>query len=351
MRAFNLNGVARSVLAALLLLLSTTHVYAAEGDVDHEFELTIDDTIIDLVGDMTYHTFAFNGQVPGPLIHVKEGERIRVNVTNFTTLTHTIHWHGMIQRGSWQSDGVPDKTQKPIKPGDTFTYEFVAEPSGTHWYHCHVNVNEHVAIRGMWGAFIVEPKEPTEIEQKVTKDYVLMLSSWASKWAHSPGEGGVPGDVFDYFTINGKAFPESQAIRVEEGDVVRLRLIGAGEEVHSVHIHGHVFDIAFKDGHALPHPIKADTVLMGPGERYDLILYADNPGRWMIHDHVDTHTMNADRPDGGIMTVIEYREIDHDDEYYHWGHKEFQADFYFEEALQKPHGMHETSIHRGEPAL
>src|SRR5690606_29071560 len=116
-------------------------------------------------------------------------------------------------------------TQEAIKPGDTYTYQFIAEPAGTMWYHCHVNVNEHVTMRGMWGPLIVEPKNPAPIEKKVTKDLIMMFSDWASKWASKPGEGGIPGDVFDYFTINGKSFPDTQPIRVKKGDVVRLRLI------------------------------------------------------------------------------------------------------------------------------
>ena len=313
----------------------------------HVFDLTIEDTRITLVDKQTFQTFAFNGQVPGPLFHVQEGDEVAVNVMNLTALPHTIHWHGLLQRGTWESDGVPDMTQLAIKPGDTFTYKFVAEPAGTMWYHCHVNVNEHVAMRGMWGAFIIDRKEPTAIEKKVTKDYIFMLSGWASKWAHKPGEGGLPGDVFDYFTINGKAFPDTQPLRVKKGDVLRLRFVGAGDLIHSIHIHGHVFEVAFKDGHPLPNPIKADTLLIGPGERYDVILHADNPGRWMIHDHVDSHTMNGTRPHGGIMTVIEYAEVKHDQPYYHWSHKKFEPDFYFEESLKKPHGLHDVTVHKG----
>ena len=75
-------------------------------------------------------------------------------------MPHTIHWHGLYQRGTWKNDVVPDVTQPAIPPGETFTYRFKAEPSGTMWYHCHVNVNEHVAMRGMWGPFIIDPKDP-----------------------------------------------------------------------------------------------------------------------------------------------------------------------------------------------
>ena len=314
----------------------------------HTFEMNIEDTKITLVGKQDFHTFAFNGQVPGPLIHVKEGDEVTVNVNNLTTLPHTIHWHGLLQRGTWQMDGVPDVTQPAIKPGDTFTYTFTAEPSGTMWYHCHVNVNEHVTMRGMWGPFIIDPKEPTPIEKEVTKDFILMLSDWASAWAFKPGYGGVPGDVFDFFTINGKAYPDSQPLRVSRGDVVRLRLIGAGDLAHAIHIHGHVFEVAFKDGRPLPAPYEADTIVVHPGERYDLILRADNPGRWMVHDHVDTHTLNGDKPMGGMMTVIEYTEISAKDNFYAWKDKQFAPDFYYEESLKKPHGMYDAAVFQGQ---
>lgn len=312
------------------------------------FEMSIEDTKITLVDKQDFHTFAFNGQVPAPLIHVKEGDEVTVNVNNLTTLPHTIHWHGVLQKGTWKMDGVPDTTQAAIAPGETFTYKWIAEPSGTLWYHCHVNVNEHAAMRGMFGPLIVDPKTPTDIEKKVTKDYILMLSDWASKWAFKPGYGGVPGDVWDYFTINGKAFPDSQPLRIKEGDVVRIRLIGAGEFTHSIHIHGHVFLVAFKDGRPLPNPYEADTIAVSPGERYDVILTADNPGRWMVHDHVDSHTMNGDKPMGGMMTVIEYDGISRDDAFYTWKDKKFVPDFYYEESLKKPAGGHDVDAHRGQ---
>lgn len=316
-----------------------------------KFSMTIEDTVVTLVDKQTFRTFSFNGQTPGPLLHVTEGDDLEVAVENQTTLPHTIHWHGMLQRGTWKMDGVPDATQPAIAPGETFTYRFKAEPSGTMWYHCHVNVNEHVAMRGMWGPLIVDPKTPPAIEKEVTKDYIMMFSSWVSSWSQKPGQGGIPGDEADYFTLNGKAFPDTQPLRIKQGDVVRIRLIGAGDELHSIHIHGHLLEVYAKDGRPLPNPIMVDTILLGPGERYDLILRADNPGIWMVHDHIDRHTVNGKSPMGGIMTTIEYEEIPVKDQaFYSWKNKNFVPDFFYEESLKKPLGMHESAAFKGVPA-
>ena len=334
-------------LAAFALALGLMGRVAAA---QRNFEMNIEDTRIVLVEKQTFHTFAFAGQVPGPLFYVDEGDDIEVKVNNLTALPHTIHWHGILQRGSWKMDGVPGVTQEGIPPGESFTYKFKAEPSGTLWYHCHVNVNEHVALRGMWGPFIVRPRKPTALEKRVTRDFILMLADWSSKWAEKPGFGGIPGDAFDYFTINGKSYPDDEPMRVRKGDVVRIRFIGAGDLVHSIHIHGHTLKIAFKDGHPLENPIEADTVLVGPGERYDVIFDADNPGRWMVHDHVDTHTTNGDRPDGGIMTVLEYEEIKSDDPWYIWNKRVPRPNFYYEDSLAKGPGIYTNDTFKGQAA-
>ncbi len=159
-----------------------------------EFNLTIDEVSIDVAPGFSNKVFAFNGQVPGPLIHVKEGDDVTVHVTNNTTLPHTIHWHGINQTGSWQNDGVPGVTQEAIQPGETFTYKLKTDRPGSLWYHCHVNVWEHVALRGMWGPLIVDPKKPSALEKNVTKEVIMMLSSLGialcqslrQRW-HAPG--------------------------------------------------------------------------------------------------------------------------------------------------------------------
>ncbi|KAF0191233.1 MAG: multicopper oxidase type 3 [Gammaproteobacteria bacterium] len=315
-----------------------------------EFELTIEERVIEVAPGLHYQVFAFNGQVPGPLIRVREGDDVTINVVNNTTLPHTIHWHGLYQRNNWKNDGVPGVTQKAIEPGDTFTYHWKAEKTGSLWYHCHVNVSEHVGIRGMWGPLIVDPAKPTKLEKKVTKDVIMMLSSWDSDYAEKLGYGGGPRDLPNYFSINGRAFPLTQPIHVKEGDVVRLRLFGAGAEIHSIHTHGHDMLVTHKDGRALPAPYYVDTLLIGPGERYDAIMEMDNPGLFMVHDHVDPQVTNNGKHGGGVMTMFVYDGIEpvvEGDP--HGALPDNDPDFYFSESMKKPYGLHNNAHFAGVP--
>src|SRR3569623_213358 len=216
-----------------------------------EFNITIEEVTIQVAPDLKYQVFAFNGQEPGPLIHVKQGDDIVAPVTNNTTQPHTIHWHGQYQHNNWQMDGVPGVTQKAIEPGDTFTYKFKAEKTGSTWYHCHVNVSEHVGKRGMWGPLIVAPAKPSKLEQRETKDVIVMPSSWDSLYAEKLGSGGRPRDRHYYFSINAKTFPLTPPNNVKKGDVVRLRLFDPGAALHSIHVPGHDMLVTHKDGLAL----------------------------------------------------------------------------------------------------
>jgi len=312
-----------------------------------EMNMTIDEVTIAVAPDLNYKVFAFNRQVPGPLIHAKEGDDLVIHVTNNTSLAHTIHWHGVHQTNSWRMDGVPGITQENIQPGKTFTYEMKMDRPGTLWYHCHVNVNEHVGIRGMWGPMIIDPANPTELEKKVTKEVLMMFSTWESANAEKYGTGSTPYDVEDYFSVNGRSFPYTQPIRPKTGDVVRVRLFGSGGEIHSMHIHGHDWTVTHKDGLPLAQPYKSETILFGPGERYDAIYEADHKeGRFIFHDHVDKHVTAHGKFPGGPITVQEYEGTPMDD-WYVWKDKDFDPDFFYQESMKKGYGLFEQPKHRG----
>lgn len=330
-----------SVLALVFLTLFSLPGYAEL----RKFEMTIEEVELEVAPGFKTKVWAFNGQVPGPLFHVQEGDDLEVLVHNNTTLNHTIHWHGQYQLNTWQSDGVPDVTQKAIEPGESYTYKFKALKVGSLWYHCHVNVPEHVGTRGMWGPFIVEPKKPTRLEKKVTKDAVLMFSGWNPEVADTYGEGGHPTEPISYFSINGKSFPMTQPLRVKEGDVLRLRLFSATIPV-AFHPHGHDAIVTHKDGLPVEHPYPVDVLSIVPGERYDVIIEMNNPGIWMAHDHNEHHVSNNGKEPGGAMFIIEYEGIEKND-WYVWKDKKYEADFYMSESLQKPYGLHNIELFKG----
>lgn len=329
-----------------LLFLAAALAFAAPVAAElRQFEMTIEEVDLEVAPNFSYKVWAFNGQVPGPLIHVKEGDDIEVVVHNNTTLNHTIHWHGQYQLNTWRSDGVPDITQEAIEPGDSYTYKFKALKVGSLWYHCHVNVPEHVGIRGMWGPFIVEPKNPTELEKKVTKDAILMFSGWNPEVADVYGEGGHPNEPISYFSINGKSFPMTQPLKVKKGDVVRLRLMAATIPV-AFHPHGHDAIVTHKDGLPVEHPYPVDVLNLVPGERYDVIIEMNNPGRWISHDHYEHHVSNNGKEPGGAIFIIEYEGIE-DDDWYVWKDKKYEPDFYMSESMKKPFGLHEIDAFKG----
>jgi len=312
----------------------------------HEFELRAEERELQVAPGFRSKVWGFNGQVPGPLLHVREGDEVKVEFVNLSSMEHTIHWHGMHQIGSWQSDGVPNITQQAVPPGGSYLYHFIATRPGTLWYHCHVNVPEHVGLRGMWGPLIVEPREPTALEKEVTREAILMFSGWNSKVADRFGVGGHPGEVLDYYSINGKSFPLTQPLRVREGDVVRLRLFGAGTDV-AFHLHGHDMLVTHKDGLPLEAPFQADVVYVEEGARYDVIFRADNPGLWIDHDHIEHHVSNAGSAPGGAVMIVEYEGVEKPP-WYVWRDKPYDPNFYYGESLTQGYGLFEHEGFQGD---
>lgn len=286
-----------------------------------EYELVISETEHKLQNGAMYKVWAYNGQVPAPTIVAREGDWVRITLINETSVNHTIHSHGLYV--PQRMDGVPhdhgqqqhkpdDPAMKdefmprPVAPGESFTYEYIARPAGTHWYHCHINTNEHLN-RGMAGALIVLPRAD---EPKVDQDLIMLLQEWNSRYAQD-GQPGNPKELndYDFFTINGKSFPETQSVQTELGKILRIRLINAGALPHSIHLHGHSFLVTHKDGFPLAEPAEMDTVLIGPGERVDIIILANNPGEWPLHCHTAAHQTNNGLYPGGMMTHLKIGTI------------------------------------------
>lgn len=250
--------------------------------------------------------WTYNGMVPGPLIRVKEGDRVRVIFKNELPEPTSIHWHGIPVPNAMDGVAEPPLTQPPVKPGETFTYEFVARPAGTYFYHSHVKTDRQIPI-GLSGALIIDPRAP---KVKYDRDVTLMLQEWRVDPATGKTWPAMPTMAEpNYFTINGKAFPAIESLVVQKGQRVRIRLIGAGQFIHPMHLHGMFFKVIATDGQLVPSAARLtkDTISVAPGERYDIEFVADNPGKWAFHCHILHHVTNDDMEPGGLLFVVEVK--------------------------------------------
>jgi manganese oxidase len=226
--------------------------------------------------------WTFNGVVPAPQIRVREGDRVRINLQNDLPESTAIHFHGLELPND--QDGVPFITQPPVKPGDSFVYEFTVPNAGSHMYHSHHNSAMQVGL-GLLGAFIVEPTDHSA-EPKVDVDYVLILNDGA----HG-------------FTLNGKSFPATEPIVAKRGQMVRIRYMNEGMMTHPMHLHGMHQTVIAKDGWPQPAPWKCDTLNIAPGERWDVIVHCTNPGTWAFHCHILPHA-ESDHGMFGMVTAL-----------------------------------------------
>lgn len=360
------------------------HDVEPNGDVK-EFDIWMDhEAVIEPHGDRRLFAFAFTddpdkmGTTPGPEIRVTQGDTVRVNLHDPHDLEgHTMHWHGVDV--PWEMDGVPFVTQD-ISMGQegtyTYTYEFVARQPGTYWYHCVFAFPAHVDA-GMFGAFIVEPQDPSE-DLPFDREETLILHEadsqmfLAAGWAINPnmdpdpgqlpsnpfdvaeslyGQGRAVADVadivvgdatgvhltsegprdhypawsprykpnYDTFMIDGKSYPDTEPVYIGEGETLRLRFINAGQLHKSMHLHGHKMLVTHIDGYPLPQPHWEDTLSLAPGERKDVYVQGTNPGVWGLHDHSGGHQMGSTATNdyafpGGMMTKLVYEGFDHPDD-------------------------------------
>jgi FtsP/CotA-like multicopper oxidase with cupredoxin domain len=250
--------------------------------------------------------YAFNGQVPGPRIRITQGDRVRFVVRNSLPEPTTVHWHGLIVPNAM--DGPAEITQAPIPPGGSFTYEFTAVQAGTFFYHSHAKPDRQQAL-GLYGALIIDPKEPSAL--RYDKELVVQLQEWLFKNGYTFPAMPMDGMQPNFFTINGKAYPSTETVQLRVGEKLLVRFIGSQSGfVHPMHIHGGPFAVVATDGQAVPESarIVKDTINVGPGERYDVIWEAREPGKWLLHCHINHHTTNDNREDqgaGGLTLILQ----------------------------------------------
>jgi FtsP/CotA-like multicopper oxidase with cupredoxin domain len=226
--------------------------------------------------------WVYNGQVPGPLIRIREGERVRIAFRNEIDIQTAVHWHGLqIPNGM---DGAAGVTQVPVGQGQEFVYEFEPRPAGTYIYHAHGHGGQaHELDMGLVAPLIIDPAGE---DLPSDRELLLVLDEWeAPETNHATGITGTL-DRYNVGTINGKAAPATEPVTVQQGELVRLRIINTGFTLHGLVFEGHAPWVTHVDGRPLPYPQQVRYVQVAPYERLDALLLADNPGEWRVYDPV-----------------------------------------------------------------
>jgi FtsP/CotA-like multicopper oxidase with cupredoxin domain len=254
--------------------------------------------VFHLIAEPVRHEFApglvaecwgYNGQVHGPTIEVVEGDRVRIYVTNRLPEATSVHWHGILLPNGM--DGVAGLTQRAIRPGETFKYEFTLRQHGTHMYHPHDDEMTQMAL-GLMGLFIIHPRNPTG--PRPDRDFAIMLSEWKIKPGTYRPDPNEMSD-FNVLTFNARAFPGTEPLVAKLGDRVRIRLANlSAMEHHPIHLHGYQFRITETDGGQIPESAqqRETTALVQVGSTKTVDFVADEPGDWALHCHMTHHVMN-----------------------------------------------------------
>ncbi len=247
----------------------------AGGRVVREWEIVAQDREIEVAPGVKYEAWTYNGRVPGPTLRAREGELLRVRFVNGSEHPHTMHFHGFHPA---QMDGMPGIGEQQgggqIEPGEGFTYEFHAEPFGLHLYHCHVAPLASHISRGLYGAFIIDPKRG----RPDADEMVMVMNGFDTNFDRSNEVYAVNTVGFHYV---------NDPIRVRRDELVRIYLVNLLEfdPVNSFHVHANFFQY-YPTGTSLEPTEFTDTVIQGQGQRGVLELKFPFDGDYMFHAHV-----------------------------------------------------------------
>ena len=276
-----------------------------------------------LTGGRAGHAVAVNGSVPGPLLRLKEGQDVRLHVTNQLSEDSSIHWHGLLL--PFQFDGVPGVSFPGIKPGETFTYEFPVRQSGTYWWHSHSGLQEQ---SGHYGPIIIESATP---DPRYDRDYVVLLSEFSPLHPHEimrklkvgehyfnrqmqtatngdmSGEmrrmwgrmrmnprdiADVSGATYNYL-INGHGPADGLELAFQPGERVRLRVInGSAMTFFNVRIPGVPMVVIAADGQEVVET-EVDEFQIGVAETYDVIVAPPTGSHALVAEAMDRSGMGV----------------------------------------------------------
>jgi FtsP/CotA-like multicopper oxidase with cupredoxin domain len=313
-------------LATLAPVAGLTRSLAWADDVRPDYTLRIANSLIELSPRHIVSTTLYNGQFPGPLLRMKEGERVVVDIHNDTDTPELVHWHGQMVPSD--VDGASEEGSPFVPPHGMQRVSFVPRPAGFRFYHTHVVAGADLnrgTYSGQVGPIYIEPKDnPGAYDREiflVMKEFepsfsrggdmemdavvgspIAALQQIARK-ADEEAKGTPKGfEVgYDLFSINGRMLGEGEPIRVKEGERVLFHVLNASAtEIRSLALPGHAFRVVALDGNPVPRPGNVPLLWLGTAERISAIVEMKHPGVWIMGDLAD------DDRNRGMGIVVEY---------------------------------------------
>jgi len=270
-----------------------------------DYTLRIAPLRLELAPNKIIQTYGYNGSVPGPLLRLREGRPVSIDIHNDTDIDDIIHWHGLYVPSP--ADGAMEEGSPMVEPGTTRRYTFAPRPTGTRWYHSHDVAGKDLTrslYSGMYGFLIVEP---TSDAGRYDREVLLAAHHWEGSWVSMQDlRKGPPPDnglevLYASASFNDKMLGHGEPIRVREGERVLFRVLNASPtENINIALAGHRFTVIALDGNPVPSPRTVDTLFLAPAERVDVVVEMNRPGVWIFGGIKD------DDRKMGLGVVVEY---------------------------------------------
>jgi FtsP/CotA-like multicopper oxidase with cupredoxin domain len=284
-----------------------------------DFTLRIAPMIVELAPKVAISTIGYSNKVPGPLLRVREGQSVSVDVLNDTDVPEFVHWHGLFVPP--EIDGAEEEGTPPVPPHGRRRYQFLANPGGSRWYHSHTEAMLDLhrgAYTGQFGFFMIDsPEDPGRYDQEI----FLALREWEPYLTTMDQDASAP-DPDDpmpekpatpdprpnglevgapLYSINDKMLGAGEPLRVRPGERVLMHLLNASaSQIHRIGLFGHHFQVIALDGNPVPTPQTVDVIEIAPGERVDAIVEMNLPGVWILGELRDAARQS------GMGMVVEY---------------------------------------------
>jgi FtsP/CotA-like multicopper oxidase with cupredoxin domain len=262
-----------------------------------DYRVTIAPCTLEASPRHVIRTIGYNGTIPGPLLRLREGQPVRIEVENRTGDAEIVHWHGL--KIPPLVDGAMEEGSPMIPPGQSLVYEYTPRPAGFRWYHTHTSAGgdlKKAQYTGQHGfLFIDGANNPGAYD----REEFLALHDWRGHLLAS--DDGSMNPAYDVTTINGKMLGHGEPIRVKEGEQMLLHVLNSSPtEIHWIALSGHEFRVIALDGNLVPNPATVPMLRLSPAERVCAIVEMKNPGVWVMGE-VRKHIQSS-----GMGVVVEY---------------------------------------------